>query len=147
MDNVVTGVLAFEGDGVVREYVGGYSDWVRQGGKLPPAPWEGAARQQVEPVATPDTPKKEAAMQAATPAKKPLKLSYKLQRELDALPAMIEKLETEVAEFEAQVGDSAFYQQESEAIAEALQAMGDKQAELDAAMERWMELEALAAGE
>ncbi len=41
MDNVVTGVLAFEGDGVVREYVGGYSDWVRQGGKLPPAPWEG----------------------------------------------------------------------------------------------------------
>jgi len=143
MDNVVTGVLAFEGDGVVREYVGGYSDWVRQGGKLPPAPWEGAARHQVEPVAAPDTPPKE----AATPAKKPVKLSYKLQRELDALPGMIEKLEAEVAEFEAQVGDPAFYQQESDAIAEALQAMGDKQAELDAAMERWMELEALAAGE
>lgn len=147
MDNVVTGVLAFEGDGVVREYVGGYSDWVRQGGKLPPAPWEGAARQQVEPVAAPDTPQEEAAMQPATSVKKPVKLSYKLQRELDALPAMIEKLEAEVAAFEAQVGDPAFYQQESEVMAEALQAMGDKQAELDAAMERWMELEALAAGE
>ena len=147
MDNVVTGVLAFEGDGVVREYVGGYSDWVRQGGKLPPAPWEGAARQQVEPVATPDAPKKAAAIQATTSAKKTVKLSYKLQRELDALPAMIEKLETEVAGFEAQVGDPAFYQQESEVVAEVLKAMGDKQAELDAAMERWMELEALAAGE
>ena len=147
MDNVVTGVLAFEGDGVVREYVGGYSDWVRQGGKLPPAPWEGAARQQVEPVATPATPQKEAAEQAATPTKKPVKLSYKLQRELDALPARIEKLETEVAEFEAQVGDPAFYQQESGVVAEVLQAMGDKQTELDAAMERWMELEAIAAGE
>ena len=147
MDNVVTGVLAFEGDGLVREYVGGYSDWVRQGGKLPPAPWEGAARQQVEPVATPDAPKKAAAIQATTSAKKTVKLSYKLQRELDALPAMIEKLETEVAGFEAQVGDPAFYQQESEVVAEVLKAMGDKQAELDAAMERWMELEALAAGE
>lgn len=41
MDNVVTSVLAFEGEGRVREYVGGYTDWVRQGGKLPPAPWEG----------------------------------------------------------------------------------------------------------
>ncbi len=147
MDNVVTGVLAFEGDGVVREYVGGYSDWVRQGGKLPPAPWEGAARQQVEPTAKAVEKAPASPAPSAPPAKKPAKLSYKLQRELDALPAEIERLEAEVAEYEARVGDPAFYQQEAGVVSEVLQAMSDKQAELDAAMERWMELEALAAGE
>ncbi|MGL6214134.1 ATP-binding cassette domain-containing protein [Billgrantia desiderata] len=147
MDNVVTGVLAFEGDGVVREYVGGYSDWVRQGGKLPPAPWEGAARQQVEPTAKAVEKAPASPAPSAPPAKKPAKLSYKLQRELDALPAEIERLEAEVAEYEARVGDPAFYQQEAGTVSEVLQAMSDKQAELDAAMERWMELEALAAGE
>ncbi|GAA0568819.1 ATP-binding cassette domain-containing protein [Halomonas salifodinae] len=145
MDNVVTGVLAFEGDGRVREYVGGYSDWVRQGGKLPPAPWEGAARQRAEPVAdgVAETPQK-----ATKPAaRKPAKLSYKLQRELDGLPARIERLEAEVAEFEARVGDPDFYQQEASRVTATLEAMGAKQAELDEAMERWVELEALAAGE
>ncbi|GEK47499.1 ABC transporter ATP-binding protein [Bisbaumannia pacifica] len=146
MDNVVTGVLAFEGDGRVREYVGGYSDWVRQGGKLPPAPWEGAARQRAEPVA--DSVEAAAPQKAAKPAaKKPAKLSYKLQRELDGLPARIEQLEAEVAEFEAKVGDPDFYQQEATRVTATLEAMGAKQAELDEAMERWMELEALAAGE
>ncbi|MCE8014475.1 ATP-binding cassette domain-containing protein [Halomonas sp. MCCC 1A17488] len=147
MDNVVTGVLAFEGDGVVREYVGGYSDWVRQGGKLPPAPWEGAARQQVEPTAKPVEKAPASAAPSAPAAKKPAKLSYKLQRELDALPAEIERLEAEVAEFESRVGDPAFYQQDAGSVSETLQAMSDKQAELDAAMERWMELESMAAGE
>ena len=147
MDNVVTGVLAFEGDGVVREYVGGYSDWVRQGGKLPPAPWEGAARQQVEPTAKAVEKAPASPAPSAPPAKKPAKLSYKLQRELDALPAEIERLEAEVAEYEARVGDPAFYQQEAGVVSEVLQAMSDKQAELDAAMARWMALEALAAGE
>ncbi len=146
MDNVVTGVLAFEGDGVVREYVGGYSDWVRQGGKLPPAPWEGAARQQVEPTAKAEPPPKAGAAAAAS-VKRPAKLSYKLQRELDALPAEIERLEAEIAAFEARVGSPDFYQQEAGAVSETLQAMSDKQAQLDAAMERWMELEAMAAGE
>ncbi|MGL6253078.1 MAG: ATP-binding cassette domain-containing protein, partial [Billgrantia desiderata] len=130
MDNVVTGVLAFEGDGVVREYVGGYSDWVRQGGKLPPAPWEGAARQQVEPTAKAVEKAPASPAPSAPPAKKPAKLSYKLQRELDALPAEIERLEAEVAEYEARVGDPAFYQQEAGTVSEVLQAMSDKQAEL-----------------
>ncbi|WP_416137480.1 ATP-binding cassette domain-containing protein [Halomonas sp. HK25] len=148
MDNVVTSVLAFEGEGRVREYVGGYTDWVRQGGKLPPAPWEGAARQRVEPVADID-PAASAPASSGTiaPAKKPAKLSYKLQRELDALPAEIERLEGEVAKFEATMGDPGFYQQDATQVAATLEALGARQAELDAAMERWMELEAMAAGE
>ncbi|MBE0488021.1 MAG: ATP-binding cassette domain-containing protein [Halomonas sp.] len=148
MDNVVTSVLAFEGKGRVREYVGGYSDWVRQGGKLPPAPWEGAARQRVEPVAD-DEPVAPAPASpgAGIPARKAVKLSYKLQRELDALPAEIERLESEIARFETTVGDPGFYQQDADTVSATLEALGARQAELDAAMERWMELEAMAAGE
>ncbi len=162
MDNVVTSVLAFEGEGRVREYVGGYSDWVRQGGSLPPAPWEGAARQHAEPVAEPSpsggttvvaegTEKSASAGQASAADKgasrKPAKLSYKLQRELDGLPAEIERLEGEVAGFEAQVGDPGFYQREAGEVTATLEALAARQAELDAAMERWMELEAQASGE
>lgn len=144
MDNVVTSMLAFEGEGVVREYVGGYTDWIRQGGKLPPAPWEGAARQRTEP--TSEVPKK-VAESPAVPAKKSIKLSYNVQRELDALPAEIERLESEVAALEKEMGDSAFYQQDADAIATKLQALEKVQNALETAMERWMELEAMAAGE
>ncbi|GEN25804.1 ABC transporter ATP-binding protein [Halomonas cupida] len=150
MDNVVTSVLAFEGQGCVREYVGGYSDWVRQGGKLPPAPWEGAARQGVEPT-TDDRfdakPASTAAPSAPAARAKPVKLSYKLQRELDALPAEIERLENEIAELEREVGDPAFYQQDSGTINERLGVLQSIQETLEATMERWMELEAMAAGE
>ncbi len=150
MDNVVTGVLAFEGDGVVRDYVGGYSDWVRQGGKLPPAPWEQPA---AAPVASEAGKARDAARddnQPAAPAaadKRRQKLSYKLQRELDALPATIEALETRVAEFETRMSDPTFYQQESSQVTATLEALAQTQAELDAAMERWMELEAMSEGE
>jgi ATP-binding cassette subfamily F protein uup len=147
MDNVVTSVLAFEGKGRVREYVGGYSDWVRQGGRLPPAPWDGAARQRVEPVAEEAQHEPMPAPTAASPAKKVVKLSYKLQRELDSLPAAIERLEAAVAEFETQAGDPAFYQQDADTVTATLQALNDRQAELETAMERWMKLEAMAAGE
>ncbi|MCW4151485.1 ATP-binding cassette domain-containing protein [Halomonas sp. 18H] len=152
MDNVVTSVLAFEGQGKVREYVGGYSDWVRQGGSLPPAPWEGAARQHAEPVSSTESSGSRKAASAAVSQRssaepRRAKLSYKLQRELDGLPSEIERLENAVAEFEGQVADPAFYQQDPETVSTTLQVLQDKQAELDAAMERWMELEAMAAGE
>jgi len=144
MDNVVTSMLAFEGDGVVREYVGGYTDWIRQGGKLPPAPWEGAARQNTEPTSSvakdkPSTP--------VAPANKPVKLSYKLQRELDGLPAEIERLESDVEALEKEAGDPAFYQQASTVVTARLQALEQAQEALETAMERWMALEAMANGE
>nr|WP_297460339.1 ATP-binding cassette domain-containing protein [uncultured Halomonas sp.] len=152
MDNVVTEVVAFEGEGRVREYVGGYSDWIRQGGKLPPAPWDfdassvskqaKAARSE----AALDDPAL-ASVSKQPASAKPVKLSYKLQRELDGLPAVIEALEASIAEFEARVGDPDFYRQEGDEVTRTLEAMAKKQAELDAAMERWMELEAMAGGE
>lgn len=155
MDNVVTSVLAFEGEGRVQEYVGGYSDWVRQGGKLPPAPGEFGNAANVLPAreaepstpapASPDTGKSKASTAPAT--SKRVKLSYKLQRELDQLPATIETLEAAIADFEAEVGAPEFYQQDSDTVTQRLEALEAKQAELDEAMSRWMELEAMAEGE
>ncbi|WP_339118632.1 ATP-binding cassette domain-containing protein [Halomonas sp. BMC6] len=145
MDNVVTSMLAFEGEGRVREYVGGYTDWIRQGGQLPPAPWEGTARQHTEPTRTAE--EKAPPAPAGEPAKKTVKLSYKLQRELDALPAEIERLESDIEALEQEVGDPAFYQQEATVVTAKLQALEKVQQALDAAMERWMELEAMANGE
>ncbi|WP_447528338.1 ATP-binding cassette domain-containing protein [Vreelandella sp. TE19] len=144
MDHVVTSMFAFEGEGVVREYVGGYTDWIRQGGKLPPAPWEGAARQHTEP--TSNEAPKDSEKPKSEPPKKQAKLSYKLQRELDSLPGEIEKLESEVAALEQTVGDPGFYQKPATEVTAKLQEMEGVQARLESAMERWMELEAMANG-
>ena len=128
LDNVVTSTLVMEGDGRVGEYVGGYTDWLRQ--------------RPVKSVAAP-VAAKPAAAAAATPApaapKK--KLSYKDSRELEQLPARIEQLETRVAELTAQMNESAFYQRDAAAIAAHTDLMAKTQAELDHAYERWNELE------
>jgi len=146
MDNVVTDVLAFEGDGIVRSYVGGYTDWVRQGGRLPPAPWELAeARKAQEKLAERQTASTQPAKNDTD--KRRQKLSYKLQRELDTLPATIESLESQIAGHETRMGAPDFYQQDSETVSAAIDALSETQAKLDRAMERWMELEAMAEGD
>ncbi|MDI9240140.1 ATP-binding cassette domain-containing protein [Lysobacter sp. LF1] len=129
LDNVVTSTLVMEGDGRVGEYVGGYSDWLRQ------RPVRGAAAAPAR-AATPATP---VAPAPPAPAKK--KLSYKDARELEQLPARIEQLETRVAELTAQMNDPAFYQRDSAAITAHTDQMAKAQAELDLAYERWNELE------
>ncbi|MFI0474566.1 ATP-binding cassette domain-containing protein [Halomonas sp. HMF6819] len=142
MDHVVTSMLAFEGEGAVREYVGGYSDWIRQGGKLPPAPWEGAARQNTEPTGKVEA--KSAEKPKSAPAKKSAKLSYNLRRELEALPAEIEALEAEVAALEKVIGEPTFYQKPATEVTAKLNELQGVQDRLEVAMERWMELEAMA---
>jgi ATP-binding cassette subfamily F protein uup len=70
-----------------------------------------------------------------------------LQRELDGLPADIERLETEIAAFEEAMGDPAFYQQDEKRVAATIEALNERQAELETAMDRWIALEAMASGE
>src|SRR5690554_6834941 len=97
LDNVVTSTLVFEGEGRVNDYVGGYQDWLRQ--RRPAA----------------DKPRTDAHKPAAREAaarRKTHKLSYKDQRELDALPQTIEALEAEQEALHAQMADPAFYQQD-----------------------------------
>ena len=147
LDNVVTSSLVFEGHGNVREYVGGYADWLRQGGKIEMlAEWDSKAVAADTPAETAPAASPAPAPQPATAAQAKVKLSYKIQRELDGLPAVMEKLEAELAALQAKVSDPAFYQQSIEKTTSVLDAMEAKQAELDKAMERWAELEDMAGG-
>jgi ATP-binding cassette subfamily F protein uup len=131
LNNVVTSTLAFEGDGVFREYVGGYDDWLRQR----------PARTQSKPEPQPAAAPKPAAPSA--PAERPRKLSYKEQRELDALPTRIEALERERDNLHAAIGAPGFYQQDRTAITAAQAKLAGLDQTLAAAYARWEELEAL----
>ena len=148
LDNVVESCLAFEGNGVVREYVGGYEDFVRQGGKFLSAEEQLKARKQASENDTgvntdAGVPAVETPAADSKPAQKAKKLSYKLQRELDALPGQIEKLENEIAAMEAEMAAPDFYQQDSARVQERLQALTDLQGSLEQAFERWAELDSL----
>ena len=130
LDQVVNRILVFEADGEIREYVGGYSDWARRGRQLATA--DDPSEKKARPLSTPDS----------RPQRKALsKLTYKLQRELDGLPGLIESLETEVESFEAEIGTLDFYDRPFDETRPILDAMLAKQAELDAAIDRWVELE------
>jgi ATP-binding cassette subfamily F protein uup len=127
IDNVVSSTLVLEGNGVVGDYVGGYSDWVRQ---RPAAP---AAATPGKPVAATPAP--------AAPVAAKRKLSFKEQRELELLPAKLEALEADIARQADAMTKPAFFQQDSAAITKANEAMAATQAELDKAFARWESLE------
>lgn len=140
LDNVVTSTLVFQGGGEVREYVGGYQDWLRQGGSprlLGVA--DSAAQAKEAGKAQGAVPAPAPAPAEAAPAKK--KLSYKLQRELEALPGKIDEAEKAIEALQADISDPAFYQQAPEATAAALARLEALQLELDGLLERWAELE------
>jgi len=131
LDNVVTSTVVFEADGGIREYVGGYSDWVRQGHRL----------------AETDSPhahlEKQARERERRQRRRPTKLSYKDQRELDRLPAEIEELETRVEALQARVAAPDYYSQDTDAVQAGLRELGDAEALLESRIERWGELESL----
>ena len=129
LDNVVTSTLVLEGHGRVGEYVGGYSDWLRQRA-TPAEPGESTDR--------PARDKREKSSKA-TP-----RLSYKQKRELELLPERIESLEAELAALQAQLADPALYKKGESAIAGPRESLSRVQSELAAGYERWSELEALA---
>ncbi|QOY61729.1 ATP-binding cassette domain-containing protein [Lysobacter sp. H21R4] len=131
IDNVVTSTLVMEGDGKVGEYVGGYSDWVRQ---RPAERVETAAKSASMPVSP-------IAAAATTPSKPKRKLAYKEARELDALPGVIEGLDARIAEMTTQMNDPAFYQRDADAIAAHNVAMAQLHVQLEQAFARWAELE------
>ena len=127
MDNVVTSLLVVPGDGSVTESAGGYTDW--------------EARQARTPVATKNEKPAEDTNAAPKASPKKRKLSYKDQRELDALPGRIEALEEEQQQLEERIAAPDFYsgdRAESEAVLAQLSAT---QQALEEAFERWAELD------
>jgi len=136
LDNVVTSTLVLEGEGRLGEYVGGYSDWLRQR-PSPAAVAAAAARADAARGAA------QAATSAAAPAQSPKpRRSFRDTRELEQLPVRIEQLETEIARRGEAMNDPAFFRQDADAITAANQALAELQRELDAAYARWEELEA-----
>jgi ATP-binding cassette subfamily F protein uup len=129
LDNVVTSSLVLEGDGRIGDYVGGYSDWLRQ-------------RPQTEPAAAPDKAKPAKPDTAGRRRNTVAKLSYKDQRALEQLPLEIETLEAEQAALHARLADPALYQGGGSEVAAAKARIETLAAELANCYERWEALEA-----
>jgi len=130
LDRVVTSTVAFDGGGQLAEYVGGYEDYLRQRGarsELPAPPRDESPRPGAQP-----------------PRTRPRKLSYKEQRELAGLPARINDLEEEQRRLEQESASAEFYKSPAAHIHDVLARVDTLRVELDALLERWVELDAIA---
>ena len=138
LDNVVTSSIVFEGNGVVKEYVGGYQDWVNQGGKLVSFADQGKEAKE----------SKAEAKAAAAPvaASKPVEkaktsnLTSNEKRELDLLPKDIEKLEQKIADLEAVIAGEGFFAQEQKKVDAKLAELAKFQNQLETMYARWEQL-------
>jgi ATP-binding cassette subfamily F protein uup len=127
LNNVVTSIMALEGNGVVKEYVGGYDDWLRQRKAVPkPEPQKSPAK----------------GVKAAPPKEQVRKLTFKEKKELKALLSLIERLESEQRQLYEAMADPAFYKKGPEVAAVSTRA-GELKKQLDEVYARWQELEAL----
>jgi ATP-binding cassette subfamily F protein uup len=135
LDDVVTSTFVFEGEGRVQEYVGGYEDWLRQRAK-PSGDTRGRGKRDTSGFS------RLAVVSDAPPAAvKPKKLSYKEQRELDALPDRIHALETEERDLNTRVAGPEFYKESAEGIGATLARLETLHHELIDAYARWHELD------
>ena len=130
LNNIVTSCIAFEGNGRVKEYVGGYDDWLEQ--RTPPATSNAKAKKNTAPAKsqTKETPKQ--------PEKK---LNYNDQRELSKLPALLESLESQIEAIQEQFSKADFYQKDAKEVAKVQDKHKMLEKELEHAYERWEELE------
>jgi ATP-binding cassette subfamily F protein uup len=143
LDRVVTSLLVFEGDGVVREFVGGYTDWAQYRARREQDSRSAAAR----PPKRPRVPATAAAT-GATGSAAPRRLSFKDQRELATLPGRLQELEADKARIEAELADPAFYRHSPAALPEHARRVDEHarrlevlSREIEAGYARWAELE------
>nr|MBP6999379.1 ATP-binding cassette domain-containing protein [Tepidiphilus sp.] len=139
LDNVVTQVIASTGDGRWEECVGGYSDWLRLKGEVAsvsaaPGPTKAPVKAKVAAVEEPRS-------------SRPRRLSYRERQELEALPQRIEALEAEQAALAEALADPRLYSERAQEVAGLKSRLAALQEEIEALLERWSELEVLAAGE
>ncbi len=132
LNNVVTSTLVFEGDGIVKEYAGGYDDWVRA---RPVKPSSAQIEKDRTAVALANSAK------ATVAADQPRKLTFKEQKELEKLPQLIEKLEAAQAELHQRMSEPSFYQQPATEITKVSQQLQSIEEQLQSGYTRWEELE------
>ena len=128
LNNVVTATLVVDEDGSVKEYAGGYDDYLRQS-ENSKAFEDKKPESKPQPVASLEKPKPKA------------KLSYKEERELEQIPQQIEELEQEQTELQSAMSDPDFFKQSSDIITDASNRLQTIQSELERLLERWEELE------
>ncbi len=141
MDNVVTSTIFVKGDGSVEEYVGGYADWLRQGGS-----WKKAGKKTATAFSDQQgKPRAETAASTTASTTKTKKLSYKLQRELDQQPKLIEALEQKISDLSDVTNKPDFYQGDHQEVSQVLADIAALEGELESAYGRWTELEEMEA--
>lgn len=128
LNNVVTSILAFEGKGVINEYVGGYDDWVRQREELTDDEPQGVTKK---------------AKKRRGKSDRPQKISFNEKRELKELPLQIDVLEKEQKELHDVMASPDFFKMGGEKTAEATNRLKSIEQELEKVFERWEELEKL----
>ena len=141
MDQVVTKMLIFEGDGKIQQIAGGYSDYLvwkaqRDAENEDSAPAPAAVKK--------PTPKKSPAKDA--PPKEPVKMTYNLKHELQQLPKTIKGLERERKALEEKLSDAGLYARDPADFVNSSRRLAETRAELDAAETRWLELEEIRMG-
>jgi ABC transport system ATP-binding/permease protein len=142
LDNVVTSTIAFDGNGRWQEYVGGYADWLRQSASRSPVPGSEPRGSAVEEPTVHHSAVQTATGVSAERATK-RKLSYKEQRELQALPERITALEEEQKVLEARAASPEFYKEGADTIRVVLERIEALGHELHVAYERWLELQSI----
>ncbi|MEE9351970.1 MAG: ABC transporter ATP-binding protein, partial [Thiotrichaceae bacterium] len=131
VNNLVTSTIAFEGNGRLEEYVGGYDDWIKQR-KLPTGK---------------NTKSKSSSTPKATNKKEPeaqqveKKLSYKERIELEKLPQQIETLETDIEAIHAEMASADFYKLSQDKMTEIQKNLADNEQQLSEFYKRWEALE------
>jgi ATP-binding cassette subfamily F protein uup len=129
LNNVVSRTFALEGEGKVCAYAGGYDDWLSQ------RPQPASAAPESERTASSRVP--------PPAASRPRRINFQEQRELDALPERIETLEAEQAQLYAALADSRLYQENGSEVARIQTRLDALACALEAAYQRWEELETL----
>lgn len=129
LDRVVTSTIVFDAAGRVREYIGGYEDWLRQRPASNPA--------------TARAPVRGSEKNSSRNTTRKNKIGFREQRELDALPDTIETLEREKLELEARLASSDFYKQEKDNIVATVSQLEKLQQDLAAAYARWEQLDSV----
>ena len=136
LNNLVTSVLAYEGDGVINEYIGGYDDWVRQ---RPPMISPGETSRGLGQKPAPQAPE----VVISKTQSKGRKMSFKEMKELESLPSQIESLERSIERMTQGMANPDFYQQAKDLITAHQADLALQQKNLETAYGRWEELEAL----
>jgi ATP-binding cassette subfamily F protein uup len=128
LDNVVTSVFVFEGEGTINEYIGGYAEWF-------------ALSEQRKKKQADNKPIEQTKNQKPKTSSK--KISFKQQKELEQLPGQIDSFELEQEKLADKIGDANFYKQEQDIINETLGLLKEVEQKLEQAYQRWDELEAM----